>query len=223
MAVSGSGRVSYGARGQGLASAGPLCLSCSILKMHLLTLLTASCAACFPCEAGLQVFWTQRRSTPDLGPLARILADDPDADIPSSIGFDSLKSLPTTLPWLRRLEPPAPEPAATAAAAAAGPGPGAAGSSKGNPGEQQATAGNPGEQRGAAAAAPAGDAQAAESPGHELMRRPTFEAIAAALRQQLGLTLFGFDLVFDRVAGKCSAGRSLSSGCCMSLWELQMY
>lgn len=213
MAVSGSGRVSYGARGQGLASAGPLCLSCSILKMHLLTLLTASCAACFPCAAGLQVFWTQRRSTPDLGPLARILADDPDADIPSSIGFDSLKSLPTTLPWLRRLEPPAPEPAATAAAAATGPGPEAAGSSKGNPGEQ----------RGAAAAAPAGDAQAAEPPGYELMRRPTFEAIAAALRQQLGLTLFGFDLVFDRVAGKCSAGRSLGAGCCMSLWELQMY
>ncbi|KAL4433219.1 hypothetical protein ABPG77_003267 [Micractinium sp. CCAP 211/92] len=142
--------------------------------------------------AGEQVFWTQRRSTPDLGPLARILADDPDADIPSSIGFDSLKSLPTTLPWLRRLEPPAPEPAATAAAAAAGFEPEAAGSSNGDPGAP----------RGAAAAAPAGHAQAAQSPGHELMRRPTFEAIAAALRQQLGLTLFGFDLVFDRVAGE---------------------
>jgi inositol-1,3,4-trisphosphate 5/6-kinase/inositol-tetrakisphosphate 1-kinase len=34
------------------------------------------------------------------------------------------------------------------------------------------------------------------------MRRPTFEAVAAALRQRLGLTLFGFDLVFDRSAGE---------------------
>ena len=120
--------------------------------------------------AGQQVFWTLRRSTPDLGGLAARLAEDPEADIPSSIGFDSLKSLPTSLPWLRR-------------------GTAAAGATEGD------SAGPP--------------------PGHELMRRSTFEAVAAALRQRLGLTLFGFDLVFDSSAGLsvCVRGRwGLSGG-----------
>ena len=44
-------------------------------------------------------------------------------------------------------------------------------------------------------------AAAGPPPGHELMRRSTFEAVAAALRQRLGLTLFGFDIVFDSSAG----------------------
>lgn len=93
----------------------------------------------------------QRRSTPDLGPLVAALAADPEgADAPASLGFDSLKSLPTSLPWLRRGAP----------------------------------------------------ADGAPPPGHELLRRPTFEAVAAALRARLGLTLFGFDLVFDPSAGE---------------------
>ena len=116
--------------------------------------------------AGQQVFWALRRSTPDLGSLVALLAADPEADIPSSIGFDSLKSLPTSLPWLRRAG------GNIAAAAGAGAGTMAA--------------------EGAAAGPP---------PGHELMRRSTFEAVAAALRQRLGLTLFGFDIVFDSSAG----------------------
>lgn len=152
------------------------------------------------CHPAGQVFWTQRKSTPDLGPLARKLADDPDADIPSSIGFDSLKSLPTTLPWLRQLAPPAhaAAPAAVAAAAATTLDPGAAASSAGGPSKQLEAAAGP--------QPAAGGAQAALPPGYELMRRPTFEAVATALRQQLGLTLFGFDLVFDRVAGKRLTG-----------------
>lgn len=114
-----------------------------------------------------QVFWTQRRSTPDLRCLVQRMAADPEgADAPASIGFDSLKSLPTTLPWLRR------------------------------------------QQQGAATSAPApgeggeGAAASAAVPGHELLRRPTFEAVAEALRARLGLTLFGFDLVFDPAAGE---------------------
>ncbi|KAL4448397.1 hypothetical protein ABPG75_005616 [Micractinium tetrahymenae] len=150
--------------------------------------------------AGGQVFWAQRKSTPDLGPLARRLAEDPEADIPSSIGFDSLQSLPTTLPWLRQLAAPAPAAAAAAAAVAAA-GPGAAEGTTGGAGEQQAAAAGASLAQPAAAAAASG-AQAALPPGYELMRRPTFEAVAAALRQQLGLTLFGFDLVFDRAAGE---------------------
>lgn len=53
----------------------------------------------------------QRKSTPDLGPLARHLAANPEADVPSSIAFDSLKSLPTSLPWTRQLEQQAAGPA----------------------------------------------------------------------------------------------------------------
>lgn len=151
------------------------------------------------------MFWTHRKSTPDLGPLARRLASNPDANIPTSIAFDSLKSLPTTLPWLRQLDPPAPAPAVAAAPAAAGAGPAAAGSAKGGPSEQLPAAAAAGLQEPGAAAA-AGEAQAALPPGYELMRRPTFEAVAAALRQQLGLTLFGFDLVLDRAAGKPLTG-----------------
>lgn len=139
--------------------------------------------------AGEQVFWTQRRSTPDLGPLARLLAEDPAADLPTSVGFDSLKSLPTSLPWARQ------------AASTAGAAPG-----------------------GAAAAA---GREAEAPPGHELMRQPTFEAVASALRARLGLTLFGFDLVFDRAAGAWSGSRpsgvrwterwgSAASCCCSS-------
>ena len=48
-------------------------------------------------------------------------------------------------------------------------------------------------------------APAAPPPGRELLRRPVFEAVAAALRARLGLTLFGFDLVFDPAAGELVA------------------
>ena len=138
---------------------------------------------CMMCAAGrvtsphrwlLQVFWTQRKSTPDLAPLAAQLAADADADIPASIGFDSLKSLPTTLPWLRRTQKPQ-APAQH---------------------EQQQAQQAQAEADGVAAGSGGGSVA-----GRELMRQPTFEAVAAALRQRLGLTLFGFDLVFDRAAG----------------------
>lgn len=91
------------------------------------------------------------------------------ADVPDSISFDSLKSLPTTLPWLRKQQ---------AQAAAAG------------------SAGGP-------AAAVHSDGGLPPVPGQvaSLMQRPTFEAVAASLRKRLGLTLFGFDLVFDSIAG----------------------
>ena len=129
--------------------------------------------------ARLQVFWAQRRSTPDLSSLAERLAADPEADIPSSIGFDSLQSLPTTLPWLRG---------------------GGGGGSGGGGGGQAPSTWQPHEGGGITGSAdqlPAVPGQVAS-----LMRQPTFEAVAAALRQRLGLTLFGFDLVFDRVAGE---------------------
>lgn len=93
------------------------------------------------------------------------------ADVPDSISFDSLKSLPTTLPWLRK---------------------------------QQAQAGSSSAD---ASSVPAAQPAAADGlppvPGQvaSLMRRPTFEAVAAVLRKRLGLTLFGFDLVFDSMAG----------------------
>jgi hypothetical protein len=61
---------------------------------------------------------TQRKSTPDLRLPVELLASEPSAGIPTSLGFDSLKSLPTTLPWA----------AAT---------PGAAGGAAAGDGEQQ--------------------------------------------------------------------------------------
>lgn len=97
------------------------------------------------------------------------------ADVPDSISFDSLKSLPTTLPWLRKQQA-----------------------------QQQAQAGSSSAD---ASSAPAAQPAAADGlppvPGQvaSLMRRPTFEAVAAVLRKRLGLTLFGFDLVFDSIAG----------------------
>lgn len=126
--------------------------------------------------AGRQVYWTLRRSTPDLAGLAAQLEADPEgADIPASIAFDSLKSLPTSLPWLRG---------------------GAGGSGSAGGGAAAAAA------EGAAAAAGAGEgAERGPPPGQELMRQSTFEAVADALREGLGLTLFGFDLVFDSAAG----------------------
>ncbi|KAL4857680.1 Inositol-tetrakisphosphate 1-kinase 6 [Chlorella vulgaris] len=122
--------------------------------------------------AGHRVFWTQRPSTPNLGQLAAQLAANPDADIPASIGFDSLRSLPTKLPEQRR---------AAQTQAGGGVGEGAAsGCSTGS-----STSGVAGEAR-----------------GQHLMQQGTFEAVAAALRQRLGLTLFGFDLVLDHGAGE---------------------
>jgi len=71
--------------------------------------------------AGNQVFSAQKRSTPNLQPLREILAshvssgwddggggvaggeEEEDLDIPTSIEFNSLESLPTSLPWLRRI------------------------------------------------------------------------------------------------------------------------
>ncbi|PRW44989.1 inositol 4-trisphosphate 5 6-kinase family [Chlorella sorokiniana] len=112
--------------------------------------------------AGDQVFWAERKSTPDLRSLAEQLAADPEADVPDSISFDSLKSLPTTLPWLRKQQA-----------------------------QPQAAGGS-------------ADGGLPPVPGQvaSLMQRPTFEAVAAALRKRLGLTLFGFDLVFDSIAGE---------------------
>lgn len=108
--------------------------------------------------AGGRVFSARRRSTPDLAPLARLLAADPDAGVPAAIDFDSLRSLPTLLPWTQRAQ----------------------------------KAGGSGGGRGSDAA-----------PVPELLQHPhTLEAVAAALRQELGLTLFGFDVVFDAPAGE---------------------
>lgn len=108
------------------------------------------------------------------------------ADVPDSISFDSLKSLPTTLPWLRKQQA-----------------------------QQQAQAAAASGTDGAAAAAqPAvADGGLPPVPGQvaSLMQRPTFEAVAAALRKRLGLTLFGFDLVFDSIAGAVGKGQGNAS------------
>ena len=62
----------------------------------------------------MQVFVTQRKSTPDLQPLVQQLAmSGQDTGIPACIGFDSLKSLPTALPWSAAA--PAGEPATSSA------------------------------------------------------------------------------------------------------------
>eukprot|EP00887_Chlorella_sp_A99_P007410 scaffold2.g7410.t1 len=122
--------------------------------------------------AGTEVFYTQRRSTPDLGPLAAQLADDPEADIPAAIDFDSLRSLPTSLPWGRRR----------------GPGPAA----------EEAAVGAGGGSPAAAPVPPVPPASAEEL----LLRAETVRVVAGVLHDELGLTLFGFDLVVDPAAGE---------------------
>ena len=104
------------------------------------------------------MFTVQRKSTPDLVPLVRHLAaaasspkgssgGSSSSSIPATVNFDSLKSLPTTLPF----------PAAAEAAGAA------------------------------AAAQPA--------PAARQVQQGTVEMVAGLLREELGLTLFGFDVV----------------------------
>ena len=107
----------------------------------------------------------------------------PLADVPDSISFDSLKSLPTTLPWLRKQQAQQAQAAASSTEASS------------TPAHSAAADGLP------------------PVPGQvaSLMRRPTFEAVAAALRKRLGLTLFGFDLVFDSIAGAVGKGQGNAS------------
>jgi hypothetical protein len=131
--------------------------------------------------AGNQVFSVQKRSTPDLQPLRDYLAsnlsgnrsssrcggngggggngseeEDDDLDIPTSIEFHSLESLPTSLPWLSRL---------------AGP-----------------------NDTFTAAQLP--------SPPAAMMHSGFLTRLAQVFRKHLGLTLFGFDVVFDYAAGE---------------------
>jgi hypothetical protein len=122
-------------------------------------------------------------------------------DIPTSISFDSLKCLPTSMPWVRRSQQQqqqqqrsrplvGPESSAAPDAAAA---------------EEPAQAGGA-HATSAGAPPPPPPAQ----PGRSgWMRQSTFEAVASALRETLGLTLFGFDLVYDAAAG----GRPVPAPC----------
>jgi inositol-1,3,4-trisphosphate 5/6-kinase len=132
--------------------------------------------------AGNQVFSVQKRSTPDLQPLRDFLAlhlssgghggggnrgdtveeeeEDEDLDIPTSIEFNSLESLPVSLPWLSRIM----DPGAPAASAATAPPP---------------------------TPPPAG-----------VMHPGFLTQLAQVFRKHLGLTLFGFDVVFDYAAGE---------------------
>ena len=170
--------------------------------------------------AGNQVYTVQKRSTPDLQPLKASLRaefgslglfeggslgvysndggrdreereniinlnkdstfgdneDEIGSEIPTSIEFDSLHSLPVSLPWLRDIEP---------------------------------------QQR----SYPLGSQRGGIDPGNDVKKepypyplpeqswaavmRPEFlKKLADVLRQQLGLTLFGFDVVFDHAAGE---------------------
>ena len=129
--------------------------------------------------AGNQVFSVQKRSTPDLQPLRDFLAshlssngnsgngngngnstneeEDEALDIPTSIEFNSLESLPTSLPWLSRL----------------------------------------------AGGDPSSNATAPPPPPPAAMMHPGFlTQIAQVFKKHLGLTLFGFDVVFDYAAGE---------------------
>lgn len=128
-----------------------------------------------PPLALLQVFMLQRKSTPDLQPLVqRHLAANPDADLPSSINFDSLKSLPTALPWARQL----------------------------------------GEQQPAAAAAGSARQEPQQGSGSRQLEQATAELVARLLREQLHLTLFGFDIVIDHQGGgQRAAGFLAQAGC----------
>lgn len=107
--------------------------------------------------AGSTVFSTRKRSSPNLAPLRQLLlemegeGDIEDAEIPTAIEFNSLESLPVSLPWLPS-DPGAP------------------------------------------------DSGAERSGG--LMRPEFFEALAGVLQRHMGLTLFGFDVVFDAVDGE---------------------
>lgn len=106
------------------------------------------------CIKKLQVYTHKKKSTPDLSPLSTLLATDPNCDIPTSLHFDSLHSLPVTLP--KSLQP-------------------------GGHAELQAES---------------------KAKAEALLRPQYLESIAHALREQLKLTLFGFDVVFDVTAGE---------------------
>ncbi|KAL4520125.1 hypothetical protein Ndes2526B_g01335 [Nannochloris sp. 'desiccata'] len=120
--------------------------------------------------AGNQVFSVQKRSTPDLQPLRDFLAshvssgevvgnggeEEEDLGIPTSIEFNSLESLPTSLPWLRRLID----------------------------------------------SSDAGTTTLAPVPPAALMHPGFLTQLAQVFRKHLGLTLFGFDVVFDYAAGE---------------------
>jgi hypothetical protein len=133
-----------------------------------------------PSRVCSQVFTLQRKSTPNLGPLVAQLAAAPEADIPAAINFDSLHSLPTSLPWARPT-PATQQPQGVGLAAAT----------------QDAN----------------GKVQQQQKQGREdnhLVREEALIQIAAILQRQINLTLFGFDLVFDRAAGEWSGWNTVA-------------
>jgi hypothetical protein len=119
--------------------------------------------------AGNQVFSVQKRSTPNLQPLRDFLAsyttsgvggvglvggqEKEDVDIPTSIEFNSLESLPISLPWLRQITD-------------------------------------------------SSSAGASQQVPAAIMHPDFLTQLAQVLRKHLGLTLFGFDVVFDYAAGE---------------------
>lgn len=171
--------------------------------------------------AGNKVFTAQKRSTPDLQPLKEMLGaeggslfdggslglysdagisdsgagggggatndvdksdDDVGSEIPTSIEFDSLTSLPTSLPWLRGLDPP--EIGILPGAGVFDPG-----------------AVSPEESYYNQIQSVQGQGQV-DRPWAAVMRPEFLSRLADVLRRQLGLTLFGFDVVFDYAAGE---------------------
>lgn len=151
--------------------------------------------------AGEQVFTAAKRSTPDLGPLKDLLEgdeegereeltdgidgneDEEEFDVPPSIEFHSLQSLPVSLPWARAV-------AADAAPGASNPQTPIVGVEI----PQEATF-SPEPESPAPLAGPLPFSSA-------VMRPEFFNRMAEVLRRQLGLTLFGFDVVFDYSAGE---------------------
>jgi hypothetical protein len=132
--------------------------------------------------AGEAVFIARRASTPDLrGAAARRAARGAAGGAPAALRFDS------------RGPPPAPAWAAGAASA-----PASAAASPSKPGAGPRTAGGDFE-RGAGGLDDLGDPEGLSGGP---VSRESLARLAAALRAALGLTLFGFDVVFDARAGE---------------------
>jgi hypothetical protein len=125
--------------------------------------------------AGERAFFVERPSTPNLR-AACVGGGNDGGRTPDVVAFDSLASLPTSLPWVQTQSPY--RMAGSDAAAAK-------------------------ERSPAASIEPENesDADAVRGSAHPVVPA-LVNILASVFREQLGLTLFGFDLVWDAAAGE---------------------